>query len=127
MGLSSPTAITNGYDLDAYIDLLEEFGFSHLQVTIDGVGELNDRRRLHRDGVPTYDRILKNVALALEHGVDISLRVNVNGDNIGGIKALIDDLTARGLHEAANRDQSVKAFFPIISRLYRRIAILPQK
>ena len=88
-----------------YIDLLEEFGFSHLQVTIDGVGELNDRRRLHRDGVPTYDRILKNVALALEHGVDISLRVNVNGDNIGGIKALIDDLTARGLHEARREER----------------------
>ena len=105
MGLASPTAITNGYDLDAYIDLLEEFGFSHLQVTIDGVGELNDRRRLHRDGVPTYDRILKNVALALEHGVDISLRVNVNGDNIGGIKALIDDLTARGLHEARREER----------------------
>ena len=77
-------------------------------MTIDGVGELNDRRRLHRDGVPTYDRILKNVALALEHGVDISLRVNVNGDNIGGIKALIDDLTARGLHEAS-REERIQA------------------
>ena len=96
MGLSL-SAITNGYDLDAFIGLLEEFGFERLQITVDGVGRLNDRRRLHRDGVPTYDRILQNVALALEHGVDISLRVNVNGDNIGGIKALIDDLAARGL------------------------------
>ena len=98
MGLSL-NAITNGYDLDAYIGLLEEFGFERLQVTVDGVGELNDRRRLHRDGVPTYDRILKNVALALEHGIDISLRVNTNGGNIGGVKALIDDLAARGLKE----------------------------
>ena len=104
MGLTL-SAITNGYDLDTYIDLLEEFGFAHLQVTIDGVGELNDRRRLHRDGVPTYDRILQNVALALEHGIDISLRVNVNGDNIGGIKALIDDLAARGLHEVRWEDR----------------------
>ena len=95
MGLSL-SAITNGYDLDAYIGLLDEFGFERLQITVDGVGRLNDRRRLHRDGVPTYDRILQNVALALEHGVDISLRVNVNGDNIGGIKVLIDDLAARG-------------------------------
>ena len=98
LGLSG---VTNGYDLDAYIGLLEEFEFAHLQVTVDGVGKLNDRRRLHRDGLPTYDRILKNVALALEHGIDISLRVNVNGDNIGGIKALIDDLAARGLREAS--------------------------
>lgn len=104
MGLTL-SAITNGYDLDAYIGLLEEFGFAHLQVTVDGVGKLNDRRRLHRDGLPTYDRILQNVALALDHGVDISLRVNVNGDNIGGIKALIEDLAARGLHEASTEER----------------------
>ena len=98
LGLS---AITNGYDLDAYIDLLEEFEFTRLQITVDGVGWQNDCRRLHRDGLPTYDRILKNAALALEHGVDINLRVNVNGENIGGIKALIDDLKARNLYEPA--------------------------
>lgn len=61
MGLTL-TAITNGYDLDAYIGLLEEFRFKRLQITVDGVGEMNDKRRLHRDGVPTYDRILQNVA-----------------------------------------------------------------
>ena len=104
MGLTL-TAITNGYDLDAYIGLLEEFGFTRLQITVDGVGELNDRRRLHRDGLPTYDRILRNVALALDHGIDISLRVNVNGDNIGGVKALIDDLAARGLREARREER----------------------
>ena len=98
MGLSL-TAITNGYDLDSYIDLLEEFEFRQLQITVDGVAEMNDRRRLHRDGVPTYDKILQNVKLALEHGVDISLRVNTNGENIGGVKALIEDLKARGLKE----------------------------
>ena len=102
LGLSG---ITNGYDLDAYIDLLEEFEFSQLQVTVDGVGALNDRRRLHRDGVPTYDKILKNVVLALDHGIDINLRVNTNGENIGGVKALIDDLAARGLHEPSKEER----------------------
>ena len=102
LGLSG---ITNGYDLDAYIDLLEEFEVSQLQVTVDGVGALNDCRRLHRDGVPTYDKILQNVKLALDHGVDISLRVNTNGDNIGGVKALIEDLAARGLQEATPEER----------------------
>ena len=105
MGLTL-TAITNCYDLDAYIGLLEEFRFTRLQITVDGVGEMNDRRRLHRDGVPTYDRILRNVALALDHGVDISLRVNVNGDNIGGVKALIEDLAARGLREVRREERA---------------------
>ena len=105
MGLSI-SAVTNGYDLEDYIDLIGEFEIRQLQITVDGVGEMNDCRRLHRNGVPTYDRILKNVALALEHGADVSLRVNTNGDNIGGIKALIDDLAARGLKEATREERS---------------------
>lgn len=116
MGLSL-SGITNGYDLDGFIDLLEEFGFEKLQVTVDGVGELNDRRRLHRDGVPTYDRILQNVALALDHGISVNLRVNVNGENIGGIKALIDDLAARGLNEYTGKDKkgSFSYYFKAVS------------
>ncbi len=96
--------ITNGYDLDSYIGLLEGFTPIRLQVTVDGVGEINDRRRLHRNGVPTYDRIMKNIALALEHGIDISLRVNVNRDNIGCIKALTEDLVARGFMEFSGEE-----------------------
>ena len=91
------SAITNGYDLDAYIDLLEDFDFRTIQITVDGVGELNDRRRLHRDGLPTYERIMDHIRLALDHGISVSLRVNVNKENISGIKALMEDLAKRGL------------------------------
>ena len=96
MGLSM-SAITNGYDLDHYIDLLKEYDFKKLQITVDGVGSINDRRRLHRDGVPTYEKIMANIVLALENGLSISLRVNVNGENINGISELIGDIEKRGL------------------------------
>lgn len=91
------SAVTNGYDLDAYIDVLDEFDFRKIQITVDGVGEINDRRRLHRDGLPTYERIMDNIRLALDHGINVSLRVNVNRENIGGIPALMEDLAKRGL------------------------------
>lgn len=90
-------AITNGYDLEEYLDLLEEYEFARLQVTVDGVGALNDCRRRHRDGIPTYGKIMENVRLALERGIDVQLRVNVNRENIDGISDLIQDLSARGL------------------------------
>ena len=95
LGLSLD-AVTNGYDLDSYLDFLEEFDCKSLQLTVDGVGEANDRRRIHRDGLPTYDRILQNAELALERGIRINLRVNVGRENISGIGALTDDLRARG-------------------------------
>ena len=92
----SISAITNGYDLETYLDFLEEYKVGGLQVTVDGTAELNDRRRLHKDGLPTYDRILKNVELALQRGAAISLRVNVGKENLHGMKDLVDDLKARG-------------------------------
>jgi len=92
-------AITNGYELESFLDCIEEYQFDSLQVTVDGVAELNDRRRLHKDGLPTYDRILRNVELALQRGVDIRLRVNVGRENLHGIGALVDDLKARGFIE----------------------------
>lgn len=95
LGLSMD-AITNGYDLEAYLDFIDEYDCKKLQVTVDGVGTVNDRRRIHKDGLPTYDRILNNVELALQRGVRISLRVNVGRENISEIGALIEDLRVRG-------------------------------
>ena len=92
-------AITNGYDLDAFLDCIEEYRFDYLQITVDGTADINDCRRLHKNGLPTYDRILNNVELALSRGVDIRLRVNVGRDNLHGIGALISDLKARGFIE----------------------------
>lgn len=90
-------AVTNGYDLASYIDFMAEYKVDSLQVTVDGPAEINDRRRRHKDGLPTYGRILDNVGLALAHGVSINLRVNVGRENLHAIPALIDDLKARGL------------------------------
>lgn len=89
-------ATTNGYELDSFLDVIEEYPFDYLQVTVDGTAELNDRRRLHKDGLPTYDRILKNVEQVLRRGVNIKLRVNVGRENLHGIAPLVDDLKARG-------------------------------
>lgn len=80
------------------------FEVGRLQVTVDGVGEQNDRRRCHRDGVPTYGRIMENIRHALDLGIDVQLRVNVNRGNIGGIPDLIADLSARGLTKAKDKE-----------------------
>ncbi|MBO7048020.1 MAG: radical SAM protein [Spirochaetia bacterium] len=96
------SAITNGFDLDAYIDLLAEFKFSTLQITVDGVGPVNDRMRLHKSGCGTYEKIMKNIELALKRDIKISMRVNVNSSNLHCMKDLVDDIKARGLLEYKN-------------------------
>ncbi|MBR0318381.1 MAG: radical SAM protein [Spirochaetia bacterium] len=108
MGLEI-SAITNGYDLDFFIDLLDEFKIKHLHITVDGVGPVNDRMRRHKSGCGTYEKILKNIELALQHDIRIKMRVNVNRDNLHRIKDLIDDIKARGLIKYKNYSYYFKA------------------
>ena len=110
------SAITNGYDLDAYREFFKEFKFTFLQITVDGTGEVNDRRRVHKDGVGTYERILANVELALALGIRVSLRSNIGLENIHGMKDLVDDLKARGFidkeKERAAEEKSLRETDP---------------
>ena len=80
------SAITNGYDLNHYEDLLENIRF--VQITIDGVRERHNARRLHCRAIPTFDKIVENIGLALEKGVKVAVRVNTDRDNIDDIKKL---------------------------------------
>ena len=90
-------AVTNGYDLDVFLDLMEECEFSSLQVTVDGVREVHDRRRVHLSDGRTYDRILRNIGLALDRGVKVSVCVNVDRHNLAGMRDLVADFAERGL------------------------------
>lgn len=93
------SAISNGYELDSYIELLDESGIHNIQISIDGAGKVNDCRRIHKDGLPTYQHIMQNAELALEHGIDITLRVNVGPENLHSIGELIEDIKAKGFIE----------------------------
>ena len=88
--------ITNGYDLDKFIDLLTEFHFKQIQVTVEGAGKVNDRFRVHKNGVSTYERILANTERALESDLKVLLRINIDFQNIHGVNDLLNDLKARG-------------------------------
>lgn len=78
----SVSATTNGYHLNNYFDLLGESLISDLIVTVDGPKEIHDSRRPTKDNNPTFDVINENIKVALDKGVNIYLRVNIDSDNI---------------------------------------------
>ena len=96
-------AITNGYEIDYFLELIAEYEFKNLKIAVDGVGAANDRHRRHKNGFATYERIMENVVLALEKGVDVTLRININRENVGEIKKLTEDFAARGFMDSENR------------------------
>ncbi len=88
--------VTNGYELDKFIDLISEHDFDFLQITVDGVGEVHDCRRYLAGGQGSYDRIMDNISLALKNDISIHLRINVNRGNLESAMALPAEFRARG-------------------------------
>jgi uncharacterized protein len=95
-------AITNGVDLDHFLDLLGPEGIHNLQITLDGPPETHDRRRVHADGSGSFAAIAANVSLGLHASVTISLRMNVDRRNVAAMDALAQVLAERGWPQHKN-------------------------
>ncbi|HMO39104.1 MAG TPA: SPASM domain-containing protein [Saprospiraceae bacterium] len=88
-------AITNGYDLDCFENLLHPNKIGALQITLDGVKEKHNNRRTHYEHGDSFDKIIKNIAMALNRDVNVSVRINTelnNFDDLIKIKDLFTEL-----------------------------------
>ncbi len=74
--------ISNGVELDAYIPLFQDHPPSGIQVTIDGPARVHDQRRILHGGSPTFHKIIANVRLALDAGLKIGIRSNIDRSNV---------------------------------------------
>ena len=89
-------AISNGYEIDQYTDLLGPDKIAEIQISVDGPKEVHDRRRIHYINGGTFDKILNNISIALEKNVRINLRANTDRTNIDQIEALYRQLSEMG-------------------------------
>lgn len=89
-------AVTNATDLDAYADLLGPGLIAKLQITLDGPPEEHDKRRIYADGSGSFERIARNVTMALDLGVSVDIRLNIDRNNIDLLPQLAREIIARG-------------------------------
>lgn len=75
-------ALTNGYDMDCFMDLLSPEFIGEIQVTIDGTKECHNQRRIHYKEKETFDKIIANIKKALEKKIEIVVRVNTDNKNV---------------------------------------------
>ncbi len=81
-------AITNGYDLVRYKDLLGTDKIGYLQVTLDGPESVHNKRRFARERKPTFENICDGIQLALDQGCKVVMRSNVDKDNLDSLNEL---------------------------------------
>lgn len=86
--------VSNGVDLNYFIELFNEYKdtLKHIQITVDGIKDIHDKRRIFHDGRGSFDLIMNNIHLALDNNVTIVLRVNVDATNINELSDLSDIL-----------------------------------
>lgn len=95
-GTQTCAVVTNGTDLDAYEDILGPAGLTPLQITLDGIPEEHDKRRVYADGQGSFDRIIKNITLALDRDASVQVRMNIDRRNVDQLPPLAQIFVEQG-------------------------------
>lgn len=74
-------AITNGYDLNNFLDFLSPDCICSVQITLDGIEGIHNLKRPHYLGIPTFQTIVSNIGMALKKNVFVTIRTNVDSEN----------------------------------------------
>jgi uncharacterized protein len=70
----------------------------YLQITLDGMPEDHDMRRIMVGDKPTFNVILDN-AIRASNYFPITLRINIDKNNVDGLDRLLDALEAAGIND----------------------------
>lgn len=89
-------AVTNGYDLQEYLTVLNQAKIREIQVTIDGPSSVHDSRRHTTNGKGTYERIITGLKSAIQMGIPINLRVVADETNFASLADLAMELDNLG-------------------------------
>jgi uncharacterized protein len=93
----SQNMTTNGYLLtEERATRLLEWGCNRYQITLDGLPEEHDCKRLGRDGSPTYSVILDNLrslAERREAKFEVAIRVNFDQQNFSKLGSFLESLS----------------------------------
>lgn len=98
-------AITNGYDLEHFQNLLKPGSIDWLQISFDGSKKKHDSRRTHYLDGESYDKILSNLEMTLAQGIRVSIRINTDLNNFDDIIVLREEFERLGFFK--NKDFSV--------------------
>jgi len=91
-------AVTNGHDLEYYMDLLGSEGITSVQITLDGPKKIHDHRRISVDKSSSYEKVLANIKTVLSKtDVSIKLRINLDKRNEPFIFELLEELDKLGI------------------------------
>ncbi|MDH4200595.1 MAG: SPASM domain-containing protein [Spirochaetia bacterium] len=90
--------VTNGYELENYLPCFIEnkFNIKEIQVTLDGIEEIHDKRRPMKTKAGSFDNVTRGINKALQNGFRINLRSIIDKDNMAELYKLAEYAQDRG-------------------------------
>ena len=90
--------VTNGYKLNKEIaEELKKLNMEFMQITLDGPEDIHNKRRPLKGGQGTFRKILENMSELVDILPDISLRINVDKENVERVDEILEELDKFGL------------------------------
>lgn len=80
--------ITNGYDIDYYSDLITKDYFDSVQISLDGFKNYHNQRKYHFLEGNSFDKIIANIGILLNNEIHVSIRLNIDNNNISDLEKL---------------------------------------
>ncbi len=75
--------ITNGTSIEMVDDIIENYKnkISKLIITIDGIKQVHDSRRMYKNGTGSFDKIINSLKILNNRGMRVTVRVNIDKEN----------------------------------------------
>lgn len=106
----SADMITNGLSLKTKIfeELVTDLNVRNFQITIDGMPEYHDTRRITKSGEKTFEIIMRNIVNAVNHPLykekrcEIGIRINIDYTNQNSVVPLLEMLASYNILDKVN-------------------------
>jgi len=94
---------------------LKNWKLDNAQISIDGPKNIHNSRRPYKNGTGSYDQIITNVETALQEGLNVVVRVNIDKQNLKYIEELFKDLRKRELYKYKGLQINIEIVSPIMN------------
>lgn len=93
----SASIITNGYNLDKLLPIIDELKITSAQITIDGARQSHNKTRILRSGQNSYDKIMDNINATIQKKDDMNIyvRMNITKQNSNEYVGLYKEIQSR--------------------------------
>lgn len=71
------------------ISLFSEYKIKKIQITIDGTEKIHNLRRVAKNGVNYYEKIINNINSMIKKNINVIIRINVDKNNFSEIEQLL--------------------------------------